>query len=67
MTDPASGQAHTAHTTNPVPLVVVDPRFKGSLQEGGTLRDVGPTFLKMIGMEIPREMTGHDLRTPPQP
>jgi 2,3-bisphosphoglycerate-independent phosphoglycerate mutase len=64
MTDPATGQAHTAHTTNPVPLVVVDSRFKGSLKEGGTLRDVAPTFLKMIGMEIPREMTGHDLRIP---
>jgi len=62
MMDPATGQAHTAHTTNPVAFVVLDSRFKGSLKEGGTLQDVAPTFLKMIGVEIPREMTGRALR-----
>jgi 2,3-bisphosphoglycerate-independent phosphoglycerate mutase len=64
MTDPASGQPHTAHTTNRVPFIVVDSRFGGSLKEGGTLQDVAPTFLKMVGLQVPPEMKGRDLRAP---
>jgi len=62
MADPATGQPHTAHTTNPVPLILVDPNFRGRLRDGGTLADVAPTFLAMLGLTVPREMTGHDLR-----
>ena len=62
MIDPVSGGPHTAHTTNPVPLVVVDPDGDRPLRGGGALRDVGPTVLAMLGVERPREMTGIDLR-----
>ena len=60
--DPATGQAHTAHTTNPVPLILFDPKFKGRLMPGGTLADVAPTLLAMLGLQAPPEMSGHDLR-----
>jgi 2,3-bisphosphoglycerate-independent phosphoglycerate mutase len=62
MADPATGQPHTAHTTNPVPLILYDPLFKGRLRAGGTLADVAPTLIAMLELAIPREMTGHDLR-----
>ncbi len=64
MADPATGQPHTAHTTNPVPLILVEPDFQEKLRQGGTLSDVAPTFLSMLGISVPREMTGHDLREP---
>jgi len=64
MADPATGQPHTAHTTNLVPLILVDPNYHGALAEGGTLADVAPTFLGMLGIEKPPEMTGRDLRIP---
>jgi 2,3-bisphosphoglycerate-independent phosphoglycerate mutase len=63
MIDPATGGPHTAHTTNPVPFIVVDPDGDRPLREGGALCDVGPTLLAMLGLDIPREMTGADLRT----
>jgi 2,3-bisphosphoglycerate-independent phosphoglycerate mutase len=62
MADPATGQAHTAHTTNPVPLILYDPKFKGCLMDGGTLADVAPTLLGILEVKAPPEMTGHDLR-----
>jgi 2,3-bisphosphoglycerate-independent phosphoglycerate mutase len=62
MADPATGQPHTAHTTNPVPLILYDPSFEGRLKDGGTLADVAPTLLAMIGLEKPPEMSGRDLR-----
>jgi 2,3-bisphosphoglycerate-independent phosphoglycerate mutase len=62
MADPATGQAHTAHTTNPVPLILYDPKFKGRLKDGGTLADVAPTLLAMLDVKAPAEMTGRDLR-----
>ncbi len=62
MIDPATGQPHTAHTTNPVPLVLVDRSYRGRLRDGGTLSDVAPTFLGMLGIAAPKEMTGRDLR-----
>ena len=64
MADPATGQAHTAHTTYPVPLIVFDPSYKGRLKDGA-LFDVAPTFLAMLGIAKPPEMTGHDLRSHP--
>jgi 2,3-bisphosphoglycerate-independent phosphoglycerate mutase len=63
MIDPEGGGPHTAHTTNPVPLVVVDPAGDRPLRDGGALCDVGPTILSMMGLEQPAEMTGRDLRT----
>jgi len=62
MIDPETGGPHTAHTTNPVPLVVIDPDGDKPLREGGALCDVGPTVLSMLGLERPSEMTGTDLR-----
>ena len=62
MIDPATGGPHTAHTTNPVPLVIVDPAGESPLRSGGALRDVGPTILSMLGVVQPPEMTGIDLR-----
>ncbi|HEX6535864.1 MAG TPA: 2,3-bisphosphoglycerate-independent phosphoglycerate mutase [Gemmatimonadaceae bacterium] len=62
MIDPETGGPHTAHTTNPVPLVIVDPDGDRPLRGGGALRDVGPTILAMLGVERPTEMTGIDLR-----
>ncbi len=56
------GQPHTAHTTNPVPLLVVDERFVGAtLKPGGRLCDVAPTILKLMGIAQPAAMTGHSL------
>ncbi len=62
MADPATHQPHTAHTTNPVPLILYDPSFKGNLRAHGTLADVAPTFLAMLGVDKPAAMTGRDLR-----
>jgi 2,3-bisphosphoglycerate-independent phosphoglycerate mutase len=62
MIDPATGGPHTAHTTSPVPMVIVDPSGDRPLRGGGALKDVGPTILTMLGVEQPREMTGVDLR-----
>lgn len=61
MIDPVTGGVHTAHTTNPVPLVAL--RTGASrLRGGGSLRDVGPTVLRLLDIEPPSEMTGQDLR-----
>jgi 2,3-bisphosphoglycerate-independent phosphoglycerate mutase len=61
MVDPVTGGVHTAHTTNPVPLVAVGTNA-ASLRAGGSLRDVAPTVLGLLGLEQPGEMTGRDLR-----
>ena len=61
MIDPATGGVHTAHTTNPVPLVAVGAGAH-ALRPGGSLRDVAPTVLGLLGLESPAEMTGRDLR-----
>ena len=63
MVDPATGGPHTAHTTNPVPFIVVsESAQRFSLRPDGSLRDISPTVLGMIGFDQPKEMTGHDLR-----
>ncbi len=61
MADPSTGQPHTAHTTYRVPLILFDADYKGALAEG-TLADVAPTFLGILGIGVPPEMTGRDLR-----
>jgi 2,3-bisphosphoglycerate-independent phosphoglycerate mutase len=63
MIDPATGGPHTAHTTNPVPFIVVSENAKQfTLKPNGSLRDISPTILGMLGVDEPREMTGSDLR-----
>jgi 2,3-bisphosphoglycerate-independent phosphoglycerate mutase len=63
MTDPATGGPHTAHTTNPVPLIVVSENARDfTLKPNGSLRDISPTLLGMLGLDEPKEMTGADLR-----
>lgn len=64
MIDPETGGPHTAHTTNPVPFLIVDDDAPVPLRAGGALCDVGPTVLAMLGVERPAEMTGIDLRSP---
>lgn len=62
MIDPLSGGPHTAHTTNPVPFLLVEDQESVALRSGGALCDVGPTVLSLLGVERPSEMTGRDLR-----
>ncbi|MEO8335129.1 MAG: 2,3-bisphosphoglycerate-independent phosphoglycerate mutase [bacterium] len=62
MIDPATGGPHTAHTTNPVPFLIVDTDSEHAMRDGGALCDVGPTILRLLGLEQPSEMTGRDLR-----
>ncbi|HEX7252838.1 MAG TPA: 2,3-bisphosphoglycerate-independent phosphoglycerate mutase [Thermoanaerobaculia bacterium] len=64
MTDPVTGQPHTAHTTNPVPLVIAGADSSIRLESGGSLADVAPTLLRLQGLPAPAEMTGRDLRAP---
>ena len=61
MIDYETGKPHTAHTTNPVPFILVnaDPSMK--LREGGCLADIAPTLLELMGLEQPAEMTGKSL------
>src|SRR6202451_275089 len=63
MIDPATGGPHTAHTTNPVPLIVVsEDAQRFTLKPNGSLRDISPTLLGMLALDEPKEMTGADLR-----
>ena len=59
--DYESGEPFTAHTTNPVPFILVnaDPAYK--LREGGCLADIAPTLIELMGMKQPAEMTGKSL------
>ncbi|MBT9568397.1 MAG: 2,3-bisphosphoglycerate-independent phosphoglycerate mutase [Thiobacillus sp.] len=60
MRDEETGQAHTAHTLNLVPLIYIG-RPRASLAETGALEDISPTLLKMMGLPQPPEMTGEPL------
>ena len=60
--DPGTGGPHTSHTSNPVPVVFVDPNgHEPDVRPGGALCDVAPTILKMMGIAAPTQMTGRDL------
>ncbi len=63
LVDYETGVPFTAHTTNPVPFILVnyDPAY--TLKEGGCLADIVPTMIEMMGMEKPAEMTGKSLLT----
>ncbi|MBO4293266.1 MAG: 2,3-bisphosphoglycerate-independent phosphoglycerate mutase [Clostridia bacterium] len=61
MIDYKTGEPHTAHTTNPVPIIVINGKNKIKLREGGILADLAPTMLDMMGLEKPAEMTGSTL------
>jgi 2,3-bisphosphoglycerate-independent phosphoglycerate mutase len=59
MKDPATGQPHTAHTTNPVPLLYCcEADAKVSVRMGGRICDVAPTMLELLGVDKPKVMTG---------
>jgi 2,3-bisphosphoglycerate-independent phosphoglycerate mutase len=64
MIDPATGGPHTYHTTNPVPFVLVTEDDRLCLMPGGSLRDIAPTMLSVLGQPRPPDMTGSDLRIP---
>src|SRR5258705_4549742 len=68
MIDPVTGGPHTAHTTNPVPFIVLsDDAQQFTLKPNGSLRDISPTILGMLGITEPKEMTGSDLRITRKP
>ena len=59
MIDYKTGEPHTAHTTNPVPLILVG--MENAKLKQGRLADLGPTMLNIMGLEKPQEMTGESL------
>jgi 2,3-bisphosphoglycerate-independent phosphoglycerate mutase len=61
--EPDGVSPHTAHTTNPVPLIVTSPKL--ALREGGELSDLVPTALDLLGLEKPVQMSGKTLLDPP--
>ncbi|WMI81711.1 2,3-bisphosphoglycerate-independent phosphoglycerate mutase [Anaerotignum sp. MB30-C6] len=63
MVDYVTHEAFTAHTTNPVPFVLINYTDGVGLRDGGRLADIAPTLLEMMGVPIPEEMTGKSLLT----
>ena len=61
MVDPATGGPHTAHTLNPVPVILVGGPPGARLRDGGRLSDLAPTLLALMGLPQPAEMTGKSL------
>ena len=61
LVDYGTGAPFTAHTTNPVPFILVNYDSDYTLREGGCLADIAPTLIEMMGMEQPEEMTGKSL------
>ena len=61
MVDYETGAPFTAHTTNPVPFVLVNYDDAYTLREGGCLADIAPTLIEIMGLEQPKEMTGKSL------
>jgi 2,3-bisphosphoglycerate-independent phosphoglycerate mutase len=62
MVDPVTGGPHTYHTLNPVPFILVSDDDRTPLQPNGSLRDIAPTMLGVLGQPAPADMTGRDLR-----
>jgi 2,3-bisphosphoglycerate-independent phosphoglycerate mutase len=56
-----TGEIHTAHTSNPVPVIIADDKLKGAHLRVGKAIDVAPTILDMFGVSEPAEMTGKSL------
>lgn len=61
MVDYETGNPHTAHTSNPVPFILVDEQRKGARLREGMLADIAPTMLEMLGLPVPQEMEGKSL------
>ena len=61
MVDPVTGGPHTAHTTNPVPVILVGGPHGAKLRDGGRLADLAPTLLQLMEIAPPSEMTGESL------
>ena len=61
LVDYETGAPYTAHTTNPVPFILVNADPSYTLREGGCLADIVPTLIELMGMEKPAEMTGKSL------
>jgi len=67
MVNPETGEPYTAHTLNPVPLVLVsDDHRRCSLRDGGALKDIAPTLLGLLGLDKPGEMEGENLLQCPE-
>jgi 2,3-bisphosphoglycerate-independent phosphoglycerate mutase len=64
MVDPRTGEPHTAHTTNPVPIWWVTRDARGRRLRDGGLADVAPTLLELMALPVPPEMTGRSLLVP---
>ncbi|MFN3605917.1 MAG: 2,3-bisphosphoglycerate-independent phosphoglycerate mutase, partial [Cypionkella sp.] len=64
MVDPITGAPHTAHTVNPVPVILVGGPAGARLRAGGRLADLAPTVLALMGLPLPPEMTGESLIIP---
>ncbi len=64
MVDPVTGGPHTAHTLNPVPVILAGGPAGARLREGGRLADLAPTLLALMGLPQPAEMTGTSLLAP---
>jgi len=66
MADPETGGPYTAHSLNPVPLILLDSEHRDcTLQDGGALKDIAPTVLALLGLPAPAEMEGANLLTCP--
>jgi 2,3-bisphosphoglycerate-independent phosphoglycerate mutase len=61
LVDYVTGEPFTAHTTNPVPFVLINADPKWKLAEGGRLCDIAPTLIQLMGLQQPKEMTGRSL------
>ena len=59
--DYQTNKPFTAHTTNPVPFILINYDKKYTLREGGCLADIAPTLIECMGLKIPEEMTGKSL------
>jgi 2,3-bisphosphoglycerate-independent phosphoglycerate mutase len=64
MRDPVTGGPHTAHTLNPVPLILANAPPAVTKVENGRLCDIAPTLLDLLGLPTPAAMTGHSLIAP---